>query len=46
MIDKFRKDFLLTKSDGIDNTSFFYEDKFIQNELFKYKQIIYRLSKT
>jgi prophage maintenance system killer protein len=46
MINRFRKDFLLTRSDGIDNTSFFYEDKFIQDEIFKYKSIIYRLSKT
>ena len=46
MIERFRKDFQLTKSDGIDNTTFFYEEKFIQDEIFKYKSIIYRLSKT
>lgn len=46
MIERFRKDFQLTKSDGIDNSSFFHEDRFIQDEIFKYKSIIYRLSKT
>lgn len=46
ILEKFRKDFHLTKSDGFDNVSFYYEDNFLEEEIIKYKSIIYRLSKT
>ncbi|MFK5878285.1 MAG: Fic family protein [Flavobacteriaceae bacterium] len=46
ILEKFRKDFNLTKSDGIDNVSFYDESSFLNEEIIKYKSIIYRLSKT
>lgn len=46
LIEKIRKDFNLSSSDGIDSVLFYNEDTFIQDELYKYKSLIYRLSKT
>ena len=41
-----RKDFNLTKSDGVDDTFFYDENAFLDSEIKAYKRIIYRLSKT
>lgn len=41
-----RRDFNLTKSDGIDNTFFYNDDAFLDHEIKTYKKLIYRLSKT
>lgn len=41
-----RKDFNLTKADGIDNTFFYNEGSFLDFEIKTYKRLIYRLSKT
>lgn len=47
IISKVRNDFKLNKSDGIDNTIFFYEQEiFIDEVLTQYKKLIYRLSLT
>lgn len=45
-LDKIRKDFNLTRSDGVDNVAFYDDKNIIDEEIKKYKQIIYRLSKT
>lgn len=45
-LSKVRKDFKLTKADGIDNTFFYNEDSFLDFEIKTYKRLIYRLSKT
>ncbi len=41
-----RRDFNLTKADGIDDTFFYSEDCFLDFEIKTYKGLIYRLSKT
>ena len=41
-----RRDFKLTKADGIDDTFFYDDDAFLDSEIKTYKSIIYRLSKT
>lgn len=46
IIDKIRKDFNLTRSHGVDNVSFYDEENVLDEEIKKYKSIIYRLSKT
>ncbi|MCH2032276.1 MAG: type II toxin-antitoxin system death-on-curing family toxin [Tenacibaculum sp.] len=46
ILDKIRKDFNLTKSDGIDETFFYNEDSLLDFEIKTYKKLIYRLSKT
>jgi death-on-curing family protein len=40
-----RRDFNLTKADGVDNTFFYFEHSFLDYEIKTYKQLIYRLSK-
>jgi len=45
-INKIRKDFNLTLYDGVDHNSFYDTDNFINDEIKKYKSIIYKLSKT
>jgi hypothetical protein len=46
IIDRIRKDFNLTRSHGVDNVSFYDEENVLDEEIKKYKSIIYRLSKT
>lgn len=46
ILDKIRKDFNLTRSDGVDNVAFYDDKNIIDEEIKKYKSIIYRLSKT
>ena len=41
-----RREFKLTKSDGVDNEFFYDEEAFLDEEIKAYKSIIYRLSKT
>lgn len=41
-----RRDFKLTKADGVDNTFFYNEDSFLDFEIKTFKKLIYRLSKT
>lgn len=41
-----RKDFNLTKINGIDDTFFYDDDAFLDSEIKTYKKIIYQLSKT
>lgn len=41
-----RRDFNLTKAEGIDDTFFYDDEAFLDSEIKAYKQIIYRLSKT
>jgi len=40
-----RRDFNLTKADGVDNTFFYNENSFLDYEIKTYKKLIYRLSK-
>lgn len=40
-----RRDFSLTQNDGFDNIVFYDDDYFIDEEVTKYKKLIYRLSK-
>lgn len=45
-VDRVRKDFNLTISDGFDNITFYDDGNFIDEQMTIYKGIIYRLSKT
>lgn len=45
-LNALRKDFNLTKADGIDNTFFYNDDSFLDFEIKTYKRLIYRLSKS
>lgn len=45
-LNTLRKDFNLTKSEGIDNTFFYNDESFLDYEIKTYKTLIYRLSKT
>lgn len=45
-LQQLRKDFKLTKAEGIDDTFFYDDDAFLDSEIKAYKSIIYRLSKT
>ncbi len=45
-LNALRRDFNLTKADGVDNTFFYNEDSFLDLEMKTYKRLIYRLSKT
>lgn len=45
-LNKLRKDFKLTKADGVDDTFFYSEDCFLDFEIKTFKGLIYRLSKT
>lgn len=45
-INKIRKDYALSHSDGYDNKAFYYDESFIDKEMTTYKQIIYKLSLT
>jgi death-on-curing family protein len=44
-LNTLRKDFNLTKADGVDNTFFYHENSFLDYEIKTYKELIYRLSK-
>ncbi|HAT63310.1 MAG TPA: hypothetical protein DCS66_01745 [Flavobacteriaceae bacterium] len=46
VINEFRRDFGLTKNFGVDNVSFYDEENVVDEEIKKYKTLIYRLSKT
>jgi len=46
ILDRIRKDFNLTRSDGVDNVAFYDDKNIMDEEIKKYKSIIYRLSKT
>lgn len=46
VVDLIRQDFNLKISDGFDNVSFYDDESFIDEEMAKFKKLIYRLSKT
>lgn len=46
VLKRIRKDYSLTRNNGVDNVAFYDDMHFIENEIRIYKQIIYRLSKT
>lgn len=46
ILTNLRKDFSLTKAHGVDNTFFYDDDAFLDQEIKAYKSIIYRLSKS
>ncbi|MFD0964285.1 type II toxin-antitoxin system death-on-curing family toxin [Pseudofulvibacter geojedonensis] len=45
-LGKIRREFQLTKADGIDHTFFYTEEALLDSEIKTYKELIYRLSKT